>query len=160
MAEGRVSRLNAFCVKDANDAELLAEIARTGFYRAVSVSSEAAQEQRILIKARRHLVRQRRATENAIRGFLASLGLRFPKGSGKLAGRVRAALEERLDLKAMIEPLLASAEALKTRIERLDEDVILEAKVSPVCRLLTWLQGGRPSAIAPHTLGGQSQRAL
>ena len=63
---------------DKNDAHLLAELARTGFYRSVSVSSEASQLQRILIKARRHLVCQRRDTENAIRGFLASLGLRFP----------------------------------------------------------------------------------
>jgi len=122
---------------DKSDAHLLAEIARTGFYRAVSVSGEAAQAQRILIKARCHLVRQRRDTENAIRGFLCALGLRFPGGSGKLAGRVRAALEERPDLKPMIEPLLASAETLKTQIRRLDEEVMAEAKVSPACWVLT-----------------------
>ncbi len=129
---------------DANDAHLLAEIARTGFCRPVSVSSEAAQVQRILIKARRHLVGQRRATENAIRGFLCALGLRFAKGSGKLAGRVRAALKERPDLKPMIEPLLASAEALKTQIERLDEDVVREAKASPASRLLMTVGGVGP----------------
>ena len=84
---------------------------RTGFFRAVSVNSEASQVQRILVKARRHLVGQRRDTENAIQGFLASLGIRFPKGSGKLAARVRVALEERPDPAPMIEPLLASAAA-------------------------------------------------
>ncbi|MCH8155509.1 MAG: transposase, partial [Proteobacteria bacterium] len=56
--------------------ELLAEIARTGFCRAVAVKSAAAQEVRILLKARCHLVRQRRDTENAIRGQRWSLGLR------------------------------------------------------------------------------------
>ncbi len=40
---------------DANDAVLLAEIARSGFCRPVSVNSEASQKHRILIKARRHL---------------------------------------------------------------------------------------------------------
>ena len=45
--------------KDAGDAELLAEIARTGFCRAVSVASEAAPRARILLKARVHLVRAR-----------------------------------------------------------------------------------------------------
>ncbi len=80
---------------DAGDAELLAEIARTGFCRAVAVKSEAAQEVRVLIKARAHLVRQRCDTENAIRGLLGSVGLRFPKGAGKLAWRVRTALEAR-----------------------------------------------------------------
>ncbi len=129
---------------DKNDAHLLAEIARTGFFRAVSVNSEASQVQRILVKARRHLVGQRRDTENAIRGFLASLGIRFPKGSGKLAARVRAALEERPDLKPMIEPLLASAETLKTQIKRLDEEVRLEAKTSPASRLLMTVPGVGP----------------
>ena len=129
---------------DKNDAHLLADLARTGFYRSVSVSSEASQMQRILIKARRHLVGQRRDTENAIRGFLASLGLRFPKGSGKLAARVRDALQERPDLKAMIEPLLASAEAQKAQIKRLDEAVMLEAKASPASRLLMTAGGVGP----------------
>jgi hypothetical protein len=68
------------------------------------VSSEAAQELRILVKARRHLGRQRRDSQNAVRGFLGALQLRFAKGSGKLAARVRAALEERLDLRLMIDP--------------------------------------------------------
>ena len=129
---------------DANDAHLLATIARTGFCRPVSVSSEASHKQRILIKARRHLVGQRRATENAIRGFLCSLGIRFAKGSGKLAGRVRDALEERPDLKPMIEPLLASAEALKGQIERLDQEVIAAAKASPASRLLMTVGGVGP----------------
>ncbi|MCH8234285.1 MAG: IS110 family transposase [Bacteroidetes bacterium] len=129
---------------DANDAHLLAELARTGFFRAVSVSSEASQVQRILIKARRHLVRQRRDTENAIRGFLGALGIRFPKGSGKLAARVREALEARPDLKPAIEPLLASAVALRTRIERLDREVVLEAKASPASRLLMTVGGVGP----------------
>ena len=129
---------------DANDAHLLAEIARTGFCRPVSVSSEAAQKHRILIKARRHLVCQRRATENAIRGFLSSLGLRFAKGSGKLAHRVRAALEERPDLGAIIVPLLASAEALKAQIKRLDGEIVAEVKVTPAARLLTTVPGVGP----------------
>jgi len=129
---------------DANDAVLLAEIARTGFCRPVSVNSETAQVQRMLVKARTHLVRQRRDTENAIRGFLRALGIRFAKGSGKLAGRVRAALEERPDLKPMIEPLLASVETLKAQIKRLDEDVITEAHASPASQLLMTVGGVGP----------------
>ena len=146
---------------DKNDAHLLADLARTGFYRSVSVSSEASQMQRILIKARRHLVCQRRDTENAIRGFLGALGLRFPRGSGKLAGRVRDALEERPDLKPMIEPLLASVEALKTQIKRLDDDVVLEAKVSPASRLLMTVGGIGPiTALAfAATIGDASRFA-
>lgn len=66
---------------DANDAELLAVLARTGFCRPVSVNSEAAQTARILLKARYHLVCRRMDTLNAVRGLLGSLGFRFPKGT-------------------------------------------------------------------------------
>ncbi len=129
---------------DAGDAELLAEIARTGFYRAVSVKSEAAQEVRILLKARCHLVRQRRDTQNAIRGLLGSLGLRFPNGSGKLAKRVRAALADRPELAPAIEPLLSIAAALKREIERLDRAVGEQARSSEACRLLMSVPGVGP----------------
>ncbi len=128
---------------DAGDAELLAEIARTGFCRAVAVKSAAAQEARVLLKARTHLVRQRRDTENAIRGLLGSLGLRFPKGTGKLARRVRAALEDRPDLRVMIEPLLSTVATLKREIERLDKAVMARAKAAPACRLLMSVPGAR-----------------
>ena len=129
---------------DAGDAELLAEIARTGFCRPVAVKSAAAQEARILLKARCHLVRQRRDTQNAIRGLLGSLGLRFAKGTDKLSGRVRAALEARPDLKVMIEPLLSAAEALKREIARLDKAVMARAKTDPACRLLMTVPGVGP----------------
>ncbi len=129
---------------DANDAILLAEIARTGFCRPVSVNSEDAQKQRMLIKARAHLVSQKRATENAIRGFMAALGIRFARGSGKLAERVQASLNERPDLKVMIEPLLASAEALKKQINRLDQEVLGQAQASKAARLLMSVPGVGP----------------
>ena len=129
---------------DANDAILLADIARTGFCRPVSVNSEDAHKQRILIKARRLLVCQRRDIQNAIRGFLCALGIRFPKGSGKLASRVLMALAERPDLKVMIEPLLASAEALETQIRRLDEEVVKQAKASKASQLLMTIPGVGP----------------
>ena len=129
---------------DANDAILLAEIARTGFCHPVSVNSEDAQKHRMLIKARRHLVCQRRDTQNAIRGFLCALGIRFPKGSGKLANRVQAALAERPDLKVMIEPLLASAEAVRTQILHLDKEVLKQAKASKASQLLMTIPGVGP----------------
>jgi len=129
---------------DAGDAELLAEIARTGFCRAIAIKSEVAQEARILLKARCHLVRQRRDTENAVRGLLGSLGIRFPKGAGKLAGRVRSALEDRPELKATFEPLLSCVEALKREIERLDQAVMARAQAAPACQVLMSVPGVGP----------------
>lgn len=144
---------------DANDAELLAEIARTGFCRPVAVKSETAQEGRVLLKARAHLVRQRRDTENAIRGLLASLGFRFPKGTGKLAGRVRAALENHPELSPAIEPLLSSVAALKGKIEGLDKAVMARAKDDPACRLLMTAPGvGLVTALAYVATIGDAER--
>jgi transposase len=129
---------------DANDAELLAEIARTGFCRPVAVKSAASQAERVLLKARAHLVRQRRDTENAIRGLLGSLGLRFPKGTGKLAGRVREALKDHPELRPTIEPLLSAVAAVAREIARLDKAVMVRAKGDPACRLLMSVPGVGP----------------
>ncbi len=129
---------------DANDAELLAEIARTGFCRPVAVKSETAQEGRILLKARQHLMRQRRDTENTIRGLLASLGIRFPRGSAKLEARVREALEDHRELSPMIEPLLSAVAALKRENKRLDAAVMARAKGDPTCCLLMTAPGVGP----------------
>jgi len=129
---------------DAGDAELLAELARTGFYRAVAVKGAAAQEARVLLKARAHLVHQRRATENTIRGLLGSLGLRFPKGTGKLGARVRAALEARPELTASIAPLLSVVATMKREIAELDREVMTRAKAAPACRLLMSVPGIGP----------------
>ena len=112
--------------------------------RPVAVKSEAAQADRIRIKARAHLVRQRRDTQNTIRGLLASLGIRFAKGSGKLAGRVREALADRPALRLMIEPLLCAA--LAREIARLDKAVSARAKDNPAVRLLMSVPGAGDGA--------------
>jgi transposase len=144
---------------DANDAELLAEIARTGFCRPVAVKSAAAQASRALLKSRCHLVGQRRDTQNTIRGLLGSLGIRFPRGSGKLAGRVREALVERPELEVMIEPLLSTVAALEREIGRLDKAVVARAKGSPACRLLMSVPGVGPvTALAYVATIGEAAR--
>jgi transposase len=129
---------------DANDAELLAEIARTGFYRPVAVKSEDAQGDRILLKARSHLVGQRRAMENTMRGLVASLGHRFPKGVGKFAGRVEAIVAAHPELAAAIEPLLHARAAVKASLAALDRDVMARAKGDPACWLLMTVPGVGP----------------
>ena len=77
------------------------------------------------------------------------MGLRFPKGTGKLADRVRAALEARPELTAAIAPLLSVVAAMKREIERLDQVVMARAKSAPACRLLMSVPGvGAVTALA------------
>ncbi|WBU53972.1 IS110 family transposase [Paracoccus sp. SCSIO 75233] len=64
---------------DANDAAMLAELARTGFYRKVTVKSPLAQRRRALLRARETAIKMRMNTENTIRGLLASFGVRLPR---------------------------------------------------------------------------------
>ena len=97
---------------DANDAAMLAELARTGFYRAVRVKSEAAQGMRALLKARDSVVRQRMDLDNTIRGLLTSMGVRLPKGPRRWAERVELALEANEALALALRPPLRLREDL------------------------------------------------
>ena len=144
---------------DANDAEIPAEIARTGFCRPVAVKSETAQQDRVLLKARAHLVGVRRDTENTIRGLLASLGMRFAKGSAKLASRVREALQDHPELVTTLEPLLSAVVALRCESERLDKALRTRAKGDPACRLLMTVPGVGPvTALAYAATIGDAER--
>ncbi len=129
---------------DANDAALLAEIARSGFCRPVAVKSAGAQADRMVIRARAHLVGQRRDTENAIRGLLASFGHRFAKGVGKFARRVGAILEAHPELGPAIEPLLRVRAALAASVVALDDEVKARAQARAGCRLLMTAPGVGP----------------
>ena len=144
---------------DTNDAELLAEIARSGFCRPVSAKSASAQEGRVLLKSRSHLVRQRRDTQNTIRGLLASLGLRFPEGSGKPATRVRAALADHPELRPAIAPLLSSLSGLEAMVAELDKAIAARTTDDPACRLLMTVPGVGPvTALAYVSTIGAGER--
>jgi transposase len=129
---------------DANDAALLAELARTGFYRGVAAKSSAAHEARAMLKARDLLVRQRRDLDNTIRGLLRSFGLRLAKGKGRFVLRVQELVDDRPELARIVEPLLSTRALLLTSLQRLDDCVQEKADKSSVCRLLMTVPGVGP----------------
>lgn len=134
---------------DANDAYLLAQIARTGFCQPVAVKGEEAQQMRILLKARSHLVGQRCQTESTIRGLMGALGIRFAKGSAKFAMRVQAALERHPELSAAITPLLDLIAMLNQQTGYLDAEIKSKATEQAACRLLMSVPGvGEVTAMA------------
>jgi transposase len=57
---------------DADDAAMLADLARTGFYRKGIVKSRTAQERRTLLRAREVAIETRMNIENTIRGLVAN----------------------------------------------------------------------------------------
>lgn len=90
---------------DENDAAMLSEQARTGFYKKIEVKSRLAQERRALLRAREVAIKMRMNTENTIRGLLASFGIRLPKHLQTYEQRVRKVLENQIALAGVIEPL-------------------------------------------------------
>jgi transposase len=126
---------------DANDAAMLAELARTGFHRAVRVESEAAQGMRALLKARGLVVRQRMDLDNTVRGLLTSLGVCLPKGPRRWADRVALALESNEAPALALRPLLRLREDLARSLAEPTRRLLAEAKGSAVCRRPTGVPG-------------------
>jgi transposase len=127
---------------DQNDAEGLAQIIRTGWYRPVHVKSVDAHRARALLGARAQLVGMTTRLSNHIRGLLKTFGL-LP---GAMRGlpfdrRVNALLADRDDLAPIVQPMLVAWRQLREQIAAFDKAVRTLAKASPTCRLLMSVPG-------------------
>jgi transposase len=73
---------------DWNDARVMAQVVRTGWYKAVHVKSELLQGwrpeavNRALVTGRKLLVAKLRDLENGVRGLLRGFGLKVEQDSG------------------------------------------------------------------------------
>ena len=127
---------------DQNDAEGLAQIVRTGWFREVAVKSMDAHKLRMLLVARSLLVGQRQSLANTIRGLMKTFGLVVPRGcKGLFAPRVREAGEGNAELMAIIEPLLAAWQSLREQIAVFDRQMGARAKSDSVARRLMTVSG-------------------
>ena len=127
---------------DQNDAEGLAQIMRTGWYRSVHVKSLDAHRARALLGARAQLVGMTTRLSNHIRGVLKTFGL-LP---GAMRGlpfdrRIEAMLADRDDLASIARPMLVAWRQLREQIAAFDKVVRALAKNDPTCRLLMSVPG-------------------
>jgi transposase len=130
---------------DRTDARAIAQMVRTGWFRAVHVKSELSQELRALLTARKLLVSKLRDIDNGIRGLLRGFGLKVGAvGERAFPGRARELAADRPSLAVVIEPLLQVREALLTERERLHRLVILATRDDAVCRRLMTVPGVGP----------------
>jgi transposase len=137
---------------DENDAAMLAELARTGFYKRIEVKSRIAQERRALLRAREVAIKSRMNDENTIRGLLASFGIRLSKHLKTYDHRVREALEDQSVLSGIILPLLhLRTEALR-QASALTKDMARQARVDDACRRLLNILVLVPSVRSPLSL--------
>lgn len=106
---------------DRNDAYALAQIMRTGWYRAVEVKSMEAHRIRLMLSARTRVVAMRVTLYGQIRGLLKTFGIVLRAGRGRrFEASVRQALAGDPRLEAAIGPLLGLWAALTVQLQDYD----------------------------------------
>jgi transposase len=127
---------------DRNDAEGLAQIMRTGWYRAVHVKSFEAHRARALLAARLQLIETTTRLSNHIRGVLKTFGLLPGTVRGlRFDARVEMMLDGRPELAMIVTPLLVAWRRLREQIAVFDKSIAAIVRASPVCRLLMSVPG-------------------
>ena len=130
---------------DANDAEGLAQLARTGWYREVAAKRPETRLARSLLLARQQLTRQRRDLENQVRGLLRGFGLAVGVvARRRFEERVWSLVAREPLLEDAIEPLLMVRRSLELRIAELESRIGRLVKASSVCRRLMTVPGVGP----------------
>jgi transposase len=125
---------------DPHDAEGLAQMARTGWFKQVRIKSEATHMDRARLKIREQLIAARQAIANQLRGLLKLFGLRLGQVTtpAKRGERLRLLFAQRPELEPILTPLIESLEALEAQIARATKQLAAQAAADPVtARLMT-----------------------
>ena len=135
---------------DRNDARGLAQLARTGFFKAAHVKSLLAHAVRSLIIARKKLVGQRVTLENQIRGLAVVFGVRLPRALSPAFLEEALRVSDGIDgLSAAMRDLVAARHAVMTAVTAIDGDMKRLVRASQAChRLMTIPRVGRLTALA------------
>lgn len=138
--------LSAMTVKtDRNDARGIAQIVRSGWFKAVHLKSAKGQRLRTLAAARKVMVRAVTANEQAIRGLLRPFGLKVgPVTRPRFGDRVRQLVGTDQVLSAIVEPLLRAHERLRQELAALHRLVLRAVRSDDVCRRLMTMPGIGP----------------
>jgi transposase len=146
---------------DQNDAEGLAQIMRTGWYRAVYVKSLDAHRARALLGARAQLVGMTTRLSNHIRGVLKTFGmLPGAKRGQRFDRRVESLLAERADVALIVRPMLVALAATARANCRLRQGGARAGEVQsrmPAPDERAWHSGAFRARLRQH---GRGSRAL
>ena len=123
---------------DPHDAEGLAQMARTGWFKAVRIKQEATHLERARLKIREQLIASRLAMAGQLRGLLKLFGLRLGKVTtpGKRRERLAALFTLKPEIEPVLAPLIASLEALEAQIRGSSRQLAALAAADPVARRL------------------------
>jgi transposase len=130
---------------DRNDARGIAQMMRTGWYRAVHVKTPACRTWRALLTARRIVLNKRRDVENGVRALLREAGLKVGTPSRKnFAARVGELVADDRVLAGLAGSLLSVIDVMTREVDSLTKRVLDEVRVEPTCRRLMTVQGVGP----------------
>lgn len=131
---------------DPNDAEGLAQLARTGWYKAVHVKDPESHLDRACLRVREQLVKSHVDMANQLRGLLKLFGLRLGQVTtpAKRRARVAELLRSKPELGPALRPLLEALAALEDQIAKLDKALKQRAGRDPVARRLMTAPGVGP----------------
>lgn len=130
---------------DKNDAKGLAEMARMGWYREVSVKTIENRKLRSLLAARAKLVELRRDLDNQMRGLCKGMGIVLGRcGSQGLAKKVAAVVADVPELQGIFQPLLSVQACLSKQIETFDTQLSHTAKIDCTAHRLMTVPGVGP----------------
>lgn len=114
---------------DRNDAAGIARIIQTGWFKEVRAKDLDSHSVMALLASRALLVKIKRDLENQIRGLLKNLGLVIDRAKFNVfAARAEELIEDRLELVAVVKPLLEARKAIEQQIGELDRKVLKLAR--------------------------------
>lgn len=127
---------------DRNDARGIAQVMRTGWFRAVHVKSTGSHEVKMLLTSRKLLLNKLLDVENQIRGSLKVFGLKLGKISRQqFEARVLELVGDRPALRAVAGPLLHVRNVILKEYSSLDRLVLQAARRDAVCQRLMSVPG-------------------
>jgi transposase len=145
---------------DVHDAEGLAQLARTGWFKRVHMKAHATHIDRAALKVRAQLISAKNGFANQLRGMLKLFGLRMDKVTtpAKRRERLAALFAQRSDLEALFAPLVASIEALEDEIRASSKLLAARASSDPVCARLMSVPGVGPVTALTFTAAIEDPR--
>lgn len=145
---------------DRNDARAIAQIMRTGWFRAVHVKTTTCRSWRSLLIARRTVLNEMRSIENVVRAILRETGLKLGTPARKdFIVRARELIGGEDALARMTEPLLEILGVMLREFARLTKQILNVVRDEPICRRLMSAPGVGPlTALAFRATIDQPER--
>ena len=131
---------------DPHDAEGLAQMARTGWFKAVRIKQEATHMDRARLKIREQLISVHNAMAGQLRGLLKLFGLRLGKVTtpNKRRERLAALFALKPELEPILAPLIEGLEGLEVQIAGASKALAAAAAIDPVATRLMSVPGVGP----------------